>query len=168
MNISTRNLADDSWYRNAIALISGSGIDPSRLEMEVTESALMHEPDEAARKLNALADTGVRIAIDDFGTGYSSLNYRRKLPIHQLKIDRSFIMDLDEERADRRLVESILSLARSLDLDVVAEGVESAQTLMLLRELDCDYAQGFHICRPLPPDRLEAWLGRLDSLRVSD
>ncbi|MFK8043028.1 putative bifunctional diguanylate cyclase/phosphodiesterase [Congregibacter sp.] len=158
VNISMRNLADDTWYQQAIDLIQQSGVNPRLLELELTESVFMQAPEEVSRKLNALTESGVLISIDDFGTGYSSLNYLRKLPIRQLKIDRSFVMNLDSDPSDRQIIESILSLASAMDLEVVAEGVESEHTLQHLRELNCDYAQGFYICKPLPPDEIDGWL----------
>ncbi|GAB5415242.1 MAG: hypothetical protein Cons2KO_28450 [Congregibacter sp.] len=160
INVSMRNLADDSWYEQAIELIRGADFDPQKLELELTESVFMHAPEEVARKLNALADTGVRVAIDDFGTGFSSLSYLRKLPIHLVKIDQSFVLNLDESLADRQIVDSILSLANAMNLEVVAEGIESEAVLSHLQAAGCAYAQGFFIARPMPRDELEAWLGQ--------
>lgn len=158
INVSMRNLADDTWYKKAIALIEASPVDATRLELELTESVFMHAPDEVSRKLNALADTGVRIAIDDFGTGFSSLSYLRRLPIKQLKIDQSFVVNLDQSLADQQIVDSILSLASAMDLEVVAEGIESEQVLVRLQEAGCHYAQGYYIARPMPLDALANWV----------
>ncbi|MEO0438806.1 MAG: EAL domain-containing protein [Pseudomonadota bacterium] len=158
INVSMRNLAEDTWYERAIGLIRESGIPAGKLELELTESVFMHAPDEVGRKLNAIAATGVRIAIDDFGTGYSSLNYLRKLPIHVVKIDKSFVMQLHENKADRQIVETILSLAEAMKLEVIAEGVEQEESLQLLRELGCDYVQGFHVGHPTEPTKLTTWI----------
>ncbi|MEM1403201.1 MAG: EAL domain-containing protein [Pseudomonadota bacterium] len=167
VNVSMRNLGDDTWYRRAVALIRESGFDPRTLELELTESVFMHSPEEVARKLNALADTGVRIAIDDFGTGYSSLSYLRRLPIHRLKIDKSFVMNLHEGEADEQIIRSILSLAGALDLDVIAEGVEDQRTLQRLMALKCHYAQGFYIARPMALNEINQWLASRDSTASS-
>ena len=158
INVSMRNLVDEIWYKNAIELITSSAFDATKLELELTESVFMHSPEEVSRKLNALADTGVRIAIDDFGTGYSSLSYLRKLPIKQLKIDRSFVVNLVSSLPDQQIVDSILSLASAMDLEVVAEGIESEAVLAKLREAGCHYAQGYYIARPMPRAALAGWL----------
>lgn len=158
INVSMRNLADETWYKKAIDLIKAAPLDATRLELELTESVFMHAPDEVSRKLNALAGTGVRIAIDDFGTGFSSLSYLRRLPIKQLKIDQSFVVNLDKSLADQQIVDSILSLASAMDLEVVAEGIESEQVLKRLQEAGCHYAQGYYIARPMPRDALASWV----------
>ncbi|MEM8940878.1 MAG: EAL domain-containing protein, partial [Pseudomonadota bacterium] len=164
VNVSMRNLGDETWYRRAIEMISESDIDPRALELELTESVFMHAPEEVARKVTALAKTGVRIAIDDFGTGYSSLSYLRRLPIHLLKIDRSFVLNLLDSEADEKIIRSILSLADAMDLEVIAEGVENAQTKARLMELKCPYAQGFHIAMPMAPGPFDQWLAERQEL----
>jgi len=113
---------------------------------------LLHDPEHAGTVLVALQALGVRIAVDDFGTGYSSLAYLRRLPIASLKIDRSFVRDMTESMNDLVIVSAVLSLARELGLDAVAEGVETAAQLALLREKGCPYVQGYFIGRPLPAD----------------
>lgn len=160
VNVSMRNLADEFWFKKAIALINAASIDATKLQLELTESVFMHAPEEVGRKLNALAETGVRIAIDDFGTGYSSLSYLRRLPINLLKIDQSFVLNIEDSLADQQIVESIMSLANAMNLEVVAEGIESQAALAYLKRAGCDYAQGFFIARPMPRLELLTWLER--------
>ena len=108
--------------------------------------------------LTELADAGVRLSLDDFGTGYSSMTYLRRLPVAEIKVDRSFVLDLLGEHADAVLVRSAVDLGHNLGLSVVAEGVEDAQTLDALHALGCDSAQGYYIAHPMPPDELGTWL----------
>ena len=131
------------------AVLAETGLDPSGLKLEITESVLMHDPRHTAQELTRLKALGVKIAIDDFGTGYSSLSYLRQLPIDHLKIDRSFISGGADDGESQEIVRSIISLARSLGLTVVAEGVERADQLERLRRADCDKAQGFMFSRPV-------------------
>jgi diguanylate cyclase len=126
------------------------GLQPGYLELELTESAVMRNPDASAETLKALSAMGVHISIDDFGTGYSSLSYLRRFPLDKLKIDRSFIRDLLSNSDDAAIVTAIISLAHSLRLRVVAEGVETEEQLERLRELGCDLYQGF-LCSPALP-----------------
>src|SRR5581483_3877858 len=125
---------------------------------EVTEDGLIADPVTAGATLDAIATLGVRISLDDFGTGWSSLAHLRRLPVNELKIDRSFVMDMANDEDDAAIVRTTLDLARSLRLRVVAEGVEDEQTWTLLADLGCDAIQGFVLSRPLPPAQLEAWL----------
>jgi diguanylate cyclase len=120
------------------------------LVFELTESAILHDPQEALRSLHACAQAGVRLSIDDYGTGWSSLIYLQRLPIHELKIDRAFITRLACSHRDPLIVRSTIELAHAMDLEVIAEGVEDAQTLAFLRAMHCDIAQGYHIARPMP------------------
>lgn len=136
------------------------GIDPSLLTLEITESAVIVDQESSFRHLQALRDIGVRISIDDFGTGYSSLQYFKHIPADELKIDKSFVMALPQDAANQNIVRLIIELAHSFKLDVVAEGVEDADTLTILRQLGCDYAQGYHIARPLSNHDFIDWLGR--------
>ncbi|WP_366469001.1 EAL domain-containing protein [Pandoraea sp.] len=129
-----------------------------QLKLEVTESTLMSEPERTKKALDELHAQDVRIAIDDFGTGYSSLSYLQKLPVDDLKIDRSFVMDMSDSEASKTIVRSIISLAHSLGISVTAESIESEQTLALLRGAGCGFAQGYFIGRPMPFDALLAWI----------
>ena len=132
-----------------------SGLDPHSLVLEVTETALVTDIDGAAQRLQALRDLGVRIAIDDFGTGYSSLNYLRQFPVDILKIDRSFISGITDREDVPAIVRGLLDLGRTLDLAMVAEGVELDVQRDRLRDEDCRLAQGFLFARPLEQDDAE-------------
>ncbi|WP_317203495.1 EAL domain-containing protein [Janthinobacterium sp.] len=159
VNVSAMQLRRGGLVERIGALTSRYGVAPEDLELELTESVIMDNPTEIAAVFARLGELGVSIAIDDFGTGYSSLAYLRQLPIDVLKIDRAFIMNAEHNRKDAELVKTIIALGRALQLDVVAEGVETAGQLTLLRALGCDLAQGFLFSRPLPPAEIGAWLG---------
>ena len=128
------------------------------MTLEVTESAMMEQPATSETILSRLRAGGLHLAIDDFGIGYSSLSYLQRLAVDELKIDRSFVTQLEESQGDAVIVQSTVSLAINLGLRVVAEGVESPEALELLRALGCDQAQGFHIARPMPADQFTTWL----------
>ncbi len=134
------------------------GLDESALEIEITESTLIGDHEQARAALTRLRNIGVRTSIDDFGTGYSSLSYLRELPVHALKIDRSFITDLLDEPDSEAIVRSIIELARNLGLETVAEGVEDGRVSERLLSLGCDYVQGFAIARPMPARAMLRWL----------
>ncbi|MGY1705379.1 putative bifunctional diguanylate cyclase/phosphodiesterase [Geodermatophilus sp. SYSU D00697] len=150
VNLSPRQLADDDVVTAVRAALEASGLPARQLTLEVTEGVLVRDVDEVVRQLRALRALGVRIAIDDFGTGYSSLSYLRRLPADIVKIDRSFVQDLGTGGRTTTLVASIIELARSLHLDVVAEGVETDQQQSVLRGLACSHAQGYLFGRPAP------------------
>jgi diguanylate cyclase (GGDEF)-like protein/PAS domain S-box-containing protein len=149
VNVSARQLMQQGFVRFVEATVLETGITPCDLRLEITETALMHNPREVAQVLHSLRDFGVKIYLDDFGTGYSSLSHLHKLPVDALKIDRSFVrsMLVDDRPA---IVESVLALARTLDTEVVAEGVEGEQQARELARLGCRYAQGYFFSRPLP------------------
>lgn len=157
VNLSTRNLLNQDWARRMEALIARHGVRPQRVELEITESALLGDPERALELLDHIAALGVRLSIDDFGTGYSSLSYLKRLPVNTLKIDRSFVRDMIENEQDRVIVRSTINLAHSLGLRVLAEGVEDRATLDTLGTLDCDLAQGYHIARPMAAEAFDAW-----------
>jgi diguanylate cyclase (GGDEF)-like protein/PAS domain S-box-containing protein len=154
VNLSPRQLDDPRLVAAVQDVLRTTGIAPNTLWLEITENALIRDPAVAARTLSALRELGVRLAIDDFGTGYSSLAQLRKLPLDQLKIDRSFVSALGECRDAEAIVRSIVMMAHAVNLTVVAEGVEHACQLDVLRQLDCDQVQGFRIGKPTSPDRL--------------
>jgi diguanylate cyclase (GGDEF)-like protein len=158
VNISPRNLADPDFVSTVDDIIKAAGTEPQSITFEITEDSLLHDSSRAAGVLELIATLGITISIDDFGTGYSSLGYLQRLPVTELKIDRSFVMRMDLDEADRAIVDSTIDLAHRLGLTVVAEGVETASTLEFLAEAGCDIAQGFHIARPMPEPKLRTWL----------
>jgi diguanylate cyclase (GGDEF)-like protein len=152
VNLSARNVNNASLAENVAAVLAEVGLPADRLVMEITESSVMGDPNRTVPILQRLADIGVTLSLDDFGTGYSSLAYLQRLPVREVKIDKSFVMGLtggSQEHASSVLVRSILTLGGNLNLRVVAEGVENAEVLELLRRLGCDAIQGYHIARPL-------------------
>jgi len=138
------------------------GVDPSDLELEVTESALIEHPKEALSVLSELGELGFRISLDDFGTGYSSLSYIRQLPIDAVKIDRSFIKELATSEDAHAITWTIIMMCQALGLEAVAEGVETKEQREVLIELGCNEAQGYLFGRPMPADRLERFLEKHD------
>jgi diguanylate cyclase (GGDEF)-like protein len=158
VNLSAAQFRHQNILQMIRAALADAGLDARSLEIELTESALMTNPEESAEALKQLRKLGVSVAIDDFGTGYSSLSYLRRFPIDKLKIDRSFIRDLTISRTDESIVRAIVSLARSVGLKVVAEGIESAEQLEFVTRLECDQWQGYHCCAPQTAARLEAML----------
>ena len=165
VNLSGRQIADPSLSRSVARVISASGIDPSRVTLELTENTLMHDVESTTALMRALRSQGINLAIDDFGTGYSSLSYLKRFPVQALKIDRSFIDGLGSEPEDTGIVEAIVNLAHTLGLTAVAEGLETPTQLDTLRTLGCDAAQGFLLGHPLaaaamgerPADDLTPW-----------
>lgn len=154
VNISTRNINVPGFEDAVFRLLDKYNIVPERLELEVTESALMQDPVNAIRLLTELAESNIIISIDDFGTGYSSLEYLCKLPASIVKIDQYFIRNLVKDPAVRNIIKSATDLAHSLNMTVVAEGVEDEAVLDFLGDIGCDTVQGYHICRPIPEDEL--------------
>jgi EAL domain-containing protein (putative c-di-GMP-specific phosphodiesterase class I) len=130
----------------------------SRIGLEITESGFMEDPAHAQRVLERLSEMGLQLSVDDYGTGYSSLSYLMKLPVDELKIDRSFVSNLSEDASLQTIVRSTIELGHSLGLKVVAEGIEDARAYALLRELKCDSAQGYYMSPPLAAEALRAWL----------
>jgi diguanylate cyclase (GGDEF)-like protein len=158
MNLSVRDL-QDPYLADAFAeQLAALQISPLWLELEITESAVMTEPERALEVLTRLSEMGLRIAIDDFGTGYSSLSYLKKLPVNTIKIDKSFVIGMVQDDNDAAIVRTSIDLAHNLKLEVVAEGVENEETLKRLSELGCDTAQGHYISRPLSTEELAVWL----------
>jgi EAL domain-containing protein (putative c-di-GMP-specific phosphodiesterase class I) len=140
----------------------------ARLNEEVTKSALIRSPAEAIATLTALRERGIRLSVDDYGTGQSTLSYLKHLPVHELKVDRSFVTTLANSESDQIMVRSTISLAHELGLEVVAEGIEDRATLDMLRQMGCDYAQGYFISKPIGPNEfLELALNQSQSLRVA-
>ena len=150
VNIASPHFRQGALSDSVAAALQDSGLDPAWLELEVTESMLMHSVDTTLATLFKLKDRGVRLAIDDFGTGYSSLSYLKRFPLDTLKIDRSFVKDLPRDAEDAAIAKAIIAMAHSLKLEVVAEGVESAEQLAFLQQHGCDVVQGFLFSRPVP------------------
>jgi EAL domain-containing protein (putative c-di-GMP-specific phosphodiesterase class I) len=139
-------------------IISDTKINPEHLKLEITESTLMENAEVAIYLMTELRSRNIQISIDDFGTGYSSLAYLKRLPLDQLKIDRSFVRDVLTDPNDAAIARTILQLAQSLDLDVVAEGVETEEQRAFLQEIGCHTLQGYFIAKPLTVEALEHWL----------
>ena len=160
VNLSARNLLDAELPDDVARLLDTWHVDPSLLKLEITENTIMLDPPKALEVLTKLRDLGVGLSIDDFGTGYSSLSYLRKLPVDELKIDRSFVMSMTQSENDQQIVRSTIDLSRNLGLRVVAEGVETKEIWRDLAELGCDVAQGYYLTRPIPPQELVEWLAK--------
>jgi EAL domain-containing protein (putative c-di-GMP-specific phosphodiesterase class I) len=150
VNLSARQFRQQDLEARIRSIVDAAGIAPSLIELEITESQLMHDPEHAAKVLRALGSAGLRVAIDDFGTGYSSLAYLTRFPLASLKIDRSFVSHALTEVADATIVRSIVDMAHTLGFTVIAEGVESDPQAEFLRDLGCEQAQGFFFARPMP------------------
>ncbi|CAM2151155.1 diguanylate cyclase [Pararobbsia alpina] len=158
INVSARDLINADLPQTFATLLEKHRVEPEWIWVEITESAVMDDPVHAMSTLDDLYAMGLRLSIDDFGTGYSSLAYLKKMPVHEIKIDKSFVMGMTDDRDDETIVRSTIALGHSLGLKVVAEGVETQSALEQLRQLDCDLAQGYFVSRPLSPERLQVWL----------
>jgi diguanylate cyclase (GGDEF)-like protein len=158
VNLSARQFRQQDLDLRLIGLVKAAGVDPKLIELEITESQLMQDPDHAIRVMHSLSTAGIRIAIDDFGTGYSSLSYLTRFPVAALKIDRSFVADVLSDKADAAIVRTIIDMAHTLGSIVVAEGVETEAQAALLRSLGCEQAQGYFFARPMPEADLRALL----------
>jgi diguanylate cyclase (GGDEF)-like protein len=161
VNLSAWNLQSDQLPEQLEGLLKSCAVDPSRLQLEITESAIMVDPTRALTNLKRMRGMGLKFAIDDFGTGYSSLAYLKRLPVNEIKIDKSFVLNMPDDEDDIVIVRSTIDLGHNLGLDVVAEGVESQEALRQLAALKCDSAQGFYMSQPLTDTDLTSWL--LDS-----
>ncbi len=162
VNLAMRNLIDVDLPDDVADLLDRHEVPPELLDLEITESSVVADPRRTRAVLERLSDMGIRLSIDDFGTGYSSLTYLTRLPVDAIKIDRSFVTHMTNSPEDEVIVRSTIDLADNLGKDVVAEGVETEETLARLRALGCDLAQGFFISRPVPPEALESWLAARD------
>ena len=162
VNLSPRCLAEPQLTQQVLALLANHKVPARCLELEITEETLVHDPERALATLSALHTAGIQISIDDFGTGYSSMAYLRRLPVTELKVDRSFVMGMLKQADDEVLVRSLVDLGHNLGLTVVAEGVEDQATLDALASVGCDVVQGFHLGRPMAPAAFEEWLRARD------
>ncbi len=158
VNVSMRNLLDPRFPQTLEDTMATTGVDPSRIKLEITESAVMAEPARVLETMHRLRSAGVRFSIDDFGTGYSSLAYLQRLPVEEIKIDRSFVAGLTKDEGSAAIVRATIELAANLGLEVVAEGVEDEATLQILKRLGCSTAQGYHISRPIPVEEVAGWI----------
>lgn len=160
VNISSANVHESTFASHVGQVLARHGVPPEFLELEITETAVMNDAEQALGQLKELAAAGIRLAIDDFGTGYSSLSYLQRLPVHVVKIDRSFMSDLDTDPRQLSLVKMMVLMAKHLGHRVVAEGVETQAVLDHLRSTDCDEVQGYFFARPLPADEFAKWMER--------
>ncbi len=165
VNVSPRQLADPRFPSIVSDVLNQSGVDPSSVWLEITEGVMISEPELALATLEKVKSLGVLIALDDFGTGYSSLSMLQRFPLQRIKIDRAFVQGLAESEGDRSLVRTIIAMAASLDLDVVAEGVETAKQMQVLRDLGCHKAQGYLISHPMPADAMRSTVAALERLQ---
>ncbi|WP_247894240.1 putative bifunctional diguanylate cyclase/phosphodiesterase [Azospirillum sp. B510] len=159
VNLSSHQLSDPNFVQVVREVLRETGVEPSWIKLELTESAVMDKAEQSIRLLRDLRALGIKLSIDDFGTGYSSLSYLHKLPIDSLKVDRSFVSAMHQSEENRAIVRIIMDLARLLGFDVIAEGIETSADANLLRALACDYGQGYHFARPLPPDQAGKLVG---------
>lgn len=163
INLSPRHLRESAEVDAIIDTVNAMGVPPHLIELELTEATVMHEPDRVTAYLWRLRDRGFSIAVDDFGTGFSNLAYLRKLPITTLKIDRSFVTDIEHDPDDAEIIRTIIAMGNTLGLAVVAEGVETAGQLEFLQQCACPVAQGYYFARPMPVAELSAWLANRGS-----
>ena len=160
VNVSALEFRQPDFVDRITRLLAVHQLPPTLLELELTESILLQDAQEMEQRLRVLAGLGISLAIDDFGTGYSSLAYLKKLPIHKLKIDQSFVRGLPDDDGDRAIVSAIVSMGRALRIEVVAEGVETETQQAVLQQLECDHYQGF-LCAPgLPAEGFRAFLSK--------
>ncbi|QEW06000.1 EAL domain-containing protein [Nitrincola iocasae] len=158
VNVSARQFQRGNVAGRVISLLNRYNLSPDHFSIELTETSFMHSADKTRSAISELLKLGVGVAIDDFGTGYSSLNYVRTMALSQLKIDLSFIQNIENSEKDRRLVEAMIAMAHAMDFEVIAEGVETREQLVLLKRMGCDQAQGFFLSRPQPEESLTPWL----------
>jgi EAL domain-containing protein (putative c-di-GMP-specific phosphodiesterase class I) len=167
VNLSMRQFKQEALATAVYDALRESGLDPRLLEMELTESLIMHDTEAAIRILLRLREIGVDISVDDFGTGHSSLSYLTRLPISALKIDQSFVQEIkgNDLRDEGIVAQAIISLARNLKLKVVGEGVETEAQFQFLKKYDCDEVQGYHFGRPMPAPEFERFAARADAVK---
>ncbi len=158
VNLSVRDLLDEYLPYHVLQMLKDNGVKPEQLTLEITESSIMEDVGRAVLVLECLRDIGVRISMDDFGTGHSSLAQLRNIPLHELKIDKSFVMTILDDPQNEAIVRTTIDLAHSLDLEVVAEGVEDEATIRRMATLGCEQAQGYFLSKPVPADELLVWM----------
>ena len=158
VNLSAVQFRRGNLEHSVMTALSESGLEPSRLELELTESLLLEDAEHVLDLVRRFKSLGVCLSIDDFGTGYSSLAYLKRFAVDKLKIDQSFVRDIVSDPDDAAIVRAIISMARSLKLKVIAEGVETEDAARFLGLYHCEEAQGYHFARPMPADALQAWV----------
>lgn len=158
VNISAMQFYQTGFSEMVRSIIADSGMQPAYLELELTESLFMHDVEAVLKTLHELRELGVKLAIDDFGTGYSNLSYLRRFPINRLKVDQSFIRNVEREPVNAEIVRAIAALGKSMSLELVAEGVETDSELSMAQTSGCEFVQGYRFSKPLPADQLESWL----------
>jgi EAL domain-containing protein (putative c-di-GMP-specific phosphodiesterase class I) len=160
VNLSPRQFQDDNLLSDIDDVLAETGMAPHLLQLEITESMVMQNVERGIKLLDAIQSRGVRLAIDDFGTGYSSMSMMKRFPIDTIKIDRSFVRDLDNNAEDRAIATAIINMGKALGLTVVAEGVETTEQDAFLRGRSCDELQGYLFSKPVPPEQVPALLRR--------
>jgi EAL domain-containing protein (putative c-di-GMP-specific phosphodiesterase class I) len=159
INVSPVQFAHPGFVTQLMQTVHRHGVDPQHIELEITETALMRQPEQTLLVLQQVRASGMKVALDDFGTGYSSLSHLRRFPVSTIKVDRSFVSEMHHASHDRQLVEAILAMAHSLQLSVVAEGVENTQQAQILKTLGCDTMQGYLFSPPVDAATMTHWLG---------
>lgn len=154
VNLSSQQFHQSNLVEQVRQILVETGLSPQYLELEITESMMM-DAIASIEILNQLTELGIRISLDDFGTGYSSFSYLKMFPIHKVKIDRSFIQDIAVNHSDRAIVSTMITMAKQLNMDVIAEGIETKGQLDILTEQDCNEVQGYYYSKPLPADEVE-------------
>jgi EAL domain-containing protein (putative c-di-GMP-specific phosphodiesterase class I) len=158
INLSPRNFLDPNLPDDISLALKKWDLDPEWVKLEITENMTISQPEKSLQIISRLEKMGLDISIDDFGTGYSSLSYLKKLPVKELKIDKSFVLDMNKDQNNKIIVNSTINLAHDLGLDVVAEGVEDKVVLEMLQDLGCNRAQGYFMCKPASADVISEWL----------
>ncbi len=166
VNFSSTDFSSEGFLDNVYNTISETDVLPEQIHLEITERLLMAQPKQAKETLSLCRKAGMNISIDDFGTGYSSLSYLHAFPINTLKIDQSFIRDMHKNESSLELVRSIISLGKNLKMTIIAEGVEQIEEARLLKDMGCDYAQGYYFSRPMPEDNISALINNWDAPEI--
>jgi EAL domain-containing protein (putative c-di-GMP-specific phosphodiesterase class I) len=163
VNLSPKQFRHQDIVKLVSDVITETTLDPTYLELEITESAVMDNVDAAAKKLNDIKNMGIKVSVDDFGTGYTSISYLKQFPVSILKIDQNFVKGIPNNPNDVAITVAVIALAHSLGMHVVAEGVESSEQMQWLADHECDYAQGYFLSRPLPEEKLLLELAKIDA-----
>ncbi len=161
VNLSMIDFHDEKLPDNIGETLKRHSVLPGQLMIEITEGQFMQEPEQVIKILTRLSEMGISLSIDDFGTGQASLTYLKKLPVQKLKIDQSFVKDMVEDEEDSAIVEATIKLAHTLGIEVVAEGVESAEIHTLLMQMECDYVQGYYLSRPIDEELIPDWVDEI-------